>query len=140
MAFAPLILTGDLEINDTDVSDQVMAFTVRGTRDTIDIPATLGTRKTFAGGNDQYEVEISFLQDVDATALTQIFWTALADTAGTITFGGTVRPGGAAAGNPRWEGVALVTAAAVGGEVNTVGVDSVTFPCLDRPTQSTSDV
>lgn len=139
MAFAPLILTGDLEINDTDVSDQVKGFVVRGTRDSVEIPATLGARKSFKAGADSYEIEIMYLADVDATALTQIFWTALADTDGTISFGGTVRPGGASASNPRWEGVAVVTATALGGEVNTVAEDSVTFPCTDRPTQSTSD-
>jgi hypothetical protein len=139
MAFAPLVLTGDLEINDTDVSDQVKGFVVKASRDSIEIPATLGTRKTFRAGNDSYEVEIMYLQDVDATALSQIFWTALADAEGTITYGGTVRPGGAGAGNPRWVGTAVVTGVSIGGEVNTVGEDSVTFPCTDRPTQSTSD-
>lgn len=139
MAFAPLILRGNLEINGTDVSDQVTSFTIRGARDTIDIPATFGTPKSFAGGDDTYEVEIQYLPDVDTTALTQIFWTALSDDDGTITFGGTMRFGATSATNPRWTGTALVTAVGIGGQVNTVATDSVTFPCVDRPTQSTVD-
>ncbi len=139
MAFAPIIMTGDLKINDVDVSDQVMSFTVTGRRDTIRIPATLGKRSSVRGGDDQYEITIRYLPDVDATSVFQIFWTALADAEGTITYGGTVRPGGAAAGNPRFTGEALVTAAGIGGDVNTVLTDGQTFPCVDRPTQSTSD-
>jgi len=139
MAFAPIILRGDLEVNDTAVNSQVMAFTVRGTRGTIEIPATLGTRKSFAGGDDQYEIEMSYLPDVDATALHEIFWTALADAEGTITFGGKYRSAATSATNPRYAGEALVTAAAIGGTVNTVSTNSVTFPCVDRPTKVTSD-
>lgn len=139
MAFAPLILRGNLEVDGNDVSDQVIGFTFRGTRDEIEIPATLGVRKSWAGGSDEYEVEISYLPDVDATAITQIFWTALADNEGTIEIGGTLREGATSATNPRWTGVALVNASGIGGDVNTVAQESVTFKLLDRPTQETSD-
>lgn len=134
MAFAPLILTGNLEINGVDVSDQVTQFKFSGARAEVEIPATFGTRQSVGPGNDTYEVMIDYLSDVDATALTQIFWTALADAEGTVEVGGTFRPGVVSATNPKWVGVALVTAAGLGGEVNTVGVDSQTFPLLDRPT------
>lgn len=142
MAFEPLLLTGNLKINDVDVSDQVTSFAFTGTRDSIEIPATFGQRKSFRGGNDSYEVEISYLSDVDTTALTQIFWAALADAdgtpeAGTVEVSGTLRPGAVSATNPEWSGVALVTGTSLGGEVNTVGTDSQTFPLQDRPTQST---
>lgn len=135
MAFAPLILTGNLTIGGTDVSEQVTAFTFSGERDTVEIPATLGARMSFAGGNDKYEVEIEYLSDTDATAVSQILWTALADTAGTIEVAGTFRPEPVSATNPQWVATALVTGVGIGGTVNEVGVDSQTFPCLDRPTQ-----
>ena len=138
MAFAPLILTGGLEIDGTDVSDQVMSFEIRAMRDRVEIPATFGTRKSFGAGDDEYEITINFLQDVDASALTQIFWTAIGDADGTITFGGTARSDAVSASNPRWEGTAIVTETAFGGQVNSVAEDSVTFPCTDRPTQATS--
>lgn len=136
MAFAPLILTGNLEIDDIDVSDQVTSFMFKAARDQIEIPATFGQRKSFRAGNDSYEVDISYLTDTDATALTQIFWTAIADTDGTVTVAGTMRPGPVSATNPQWTATAVVTGAGIGGEVNTVGTDSQTFPLTDRPTQS----
>lgn len=136
MAFAPLILTGNLKINDVDVSEQVTSFKFSGTRDTIEVPETFGSRKSVRGGGDEYEVEISYLQDVDATALTVIFWDALADAAGTVTVAGTVRPGAVSATNPEFEATALVTGAGIGGDVNTVGLDSQTFPLLDRPVKN----
>jgi hypothetical protein len=135
MAFAPLILTGNLEIDTVDVSLQVVAFKFTASRDQIEIPATLGTRKSFAPGNDSYEVEIEYLSDVDATAITQILWTAIADAGGTIAVAGTFRPGAASASNPEWTATAVVTGVGIGGTVNEVGLDSQTFPLTDRPTQ-----
>lgn len=134
MAFAPLILTGNLEINGTDVSEQVTQFKFAAARAEVEIPQTFGTRQSVAGGADTYEVMIDYLADVDATSLTQIFWAAIADVDGTVEVAGTFRPGVVSATNPRWVGIALVTAAGLGGEVSTVAVDSQTFPLLDRPT------
>lgn len=139
MAFAPIVMTGNLEINGTDVSAQVMSFAVSGARDSIEIPATLATKKTFRAGNDTYTVTINYLPDVDATAVAMVLWAALDDTDGTIAFGGTLRPGAASATNPRITGEAVVTGLSIGGEVNTVVTDSQTFPCTARPTLSTSD-
>lgn len=135
MAFAPLILKGNLEINGTDVSDQVTAFKFMGVRAEVEIPATFGTRQSVGPGNDTYQVQIDYLADVDAAALTQIFWTAIADGEGTVEVSGTFRDEVVSATNPLWVGTALVTGAGIGGDVNTVAVDSQTFPLLDRPTQ-----
>lgn len=137
MAFAPLILTGNLEIDTVDVSEQVTSFKFSATRDQIDIPATFGTRMSYAPGNDTYEVELEFLADTDTTAITQILWTAIADATGTIDVAGTFRPGAVSATNPQWTATAVVTGVGVGGEVNTVNTDSQTFPLLDRPVQVT---
>lgn len=136
MAFAPLILTGNLEIDGTDVSDQIVGFKFSAARDQIEIPATLGQRKSFAAGNDSYEVEIEYLSDVDATAVTQLLWTAIADADGTILVSGTYRPGTVSATNPQWEATAVVTGVGIGGNVNEVGTDSQTFPLTDRPVQN----
>lgn len=138
MAFAPLILTGNLEIDGVDVSDQVTSFMFKASRDSVTVPATFGQRKSFRAGDDSYEVDIAYLSDTDATALTQIFWTAIADTDGTVTVAGTMRPGAVSATNPQWTATAVVTGVGVGGDVNTVGVDSQTFPLTDRPTQATT--
>jgi len=135
MAFAPLILTGNLEIDGTDVSDQIVGFKFTAARDRIEVPATLGQRKSFRAGNDSYEVEIEYLSDVDATAVTQLLWTAIADADGTIAVAGTYRPGAVSATNPQWTATAVVTGVGIGGNVNEVGTDSQTFPLTDRPTQ-----
>ena len=138
MAFAPLILTGNLSIDGTDVSDQITAFTFSAMRDQVEIPATFGVRKSYAAGNDSYEVTIDYLSDVDATAVTQLLWTAIADAEGTIAVAGTFRPGAVSATNPEWTATAVVTGVGIGGTVNDVGIDSQTFPLVDRPTQATS--
>lgn len=137
MAFAPLILTGNLEIDGTDVSDQIIGFKFSAARDQIEIPATLGQRKSFAAGNDSYEVEIEYLSDTDATAVTQLLWAAIADADGTIVVGGTYRPGAVSATNAQWTATAVVTGVGIGGNVNEVGTDSQTFPLTDRPTMVT---
>lgn len=136
MAFAPLLLTGNLKVNGLSVSDQVIAFKFSGARAQIEKPATFGQRASFAPGGDTYEVEIEYLSDTDATALTQILWTALADVAGTILVAGTFRPGLLSATNPQWSGTAVVTGVGMGGTVNEYGIDSQTFPLTGRPTSA----
>lgn len=136
MAFAPLILRGNLQIDGADVSAQVTQFKFAGVRAQIDIPGTFDTRPSFAGGYDTYEVAIDYLADTDSTALTQVFWAALASDPGTIVVSGTFRAGEVSGTNPMWTATAQVLMTALGGEVNTVALDSVTFPCLDRPVQA----
>jgi len=137
MAFAPLILRGNLKIDGEDVSAQVTEFKFAGERAQIDIPGTFDTRPSFAGGYDTYTVEIAYLADTDTTALTQVFWSKLAADPGTITVSGTFRAGEVNADNPEWSATAQVLMTSLGGEVNTVALDSVTFPLLDRPVQAT---
>lgn len=135
MAFAPLILTGNQTANGTDVSDQVMAFKVTGARERVQIPATFGLRRSFRAGDDTYEVQIDYLSDTDSTSLSQVFWDAIGDVDGTIELTGTMRPGAISATNPAFTMTAVVTGVGIGGTVNTVGVDSQTFPLTDRPAQ-----
>jgi hypothetical protein len=135
---AGLVLKGNLSINSVDVSDQVSAFTISGTRDQVEVPATFGARKSFKAGADMYEITIDYLQGSDTTDLSMIFFDALADSDGTITYSGTpYSDSPASTSNPIYDGTAVVTAAALGGEADTLGTDSVTFPCTDRPTKTT---
>ncbi len=136
MAFAPLILRGALKVNASDVSDQVMQFKFAGARSEINVPATFGKRESFEGGSDTYTVQIDFLQDVDATALSIILWDALTDPVGTIVVSGSLRDGPVGADNPLFTATAVVTAVGLGGTVNTVGTDSVTLRLKDRPVKS----
>lgn len=139
MAFEPLLLTEGLTMDagsgHVDISEQVYGFKITGTREEITVRKTFGRRKSFRPGSDEYEVEVMFLQDVDATALSRIFYDMLADADGTVEFTGKMRSDAVSANNPEWTMTALVNKAGFGGEVDTVGEDSVTFKLLDRPTQ-----
>ena len=136
MAFAPLILRANIEIDGVDVDDQVSALTLMGSRDVIRIPSTFGARSSVAGGDDTYQAKLDFLQDVDTTAITMILWDLLADPDGTFEVSGTFRTGVVSADNPKWTGVALATGVELGGQVNTVAVDSQTFELTGRPTKA----
>lgn len=138
MAYDPIILKGNLSINGDDVSEQVTAFKFSGSRTTIDIPATFGRRQSVAAGTDSYTVQIDFLQDTDTAAVSMILWDALADSAGEIEVAGSFESGAVSATNPLFTATAIVNAVGLGGTVNTVATDSVTFPCTDRPVKSTT--
>lgn len=138
MAFAPLILRGNLTAGGDSVGVQVTSFTLRATRDDVEIPATFGARKSHAAGDDDYEIEIAYLQDIDDDALSEIFWAAVADDAGTIEFGGTFKPGAVSATNPLFTCTAVVTGVGRGGQVRTVGQDTQTFPLVGRPVKTTT--
>ena len=136
---AGITLTGNLAINGEDVSEQVSSFTISGSRDQIEIPPTFGARKSFKAGPDMYELTIDYLQGSDVTDLSMVFFDALADVDGTIDFSGTpYSDDPAGASNPVFSGTAVVTSAALGGDAESVGTDSVTFPCTDRPAKATA--
>ena len=136
---AGITLTGNLSINGEDVSEQVSSFTISGSRDQIEIPPTFGARKSFKAGPDMYELTIDYLQGSDVTDLSMVFFDALADVDGTIDFSGTpYSDDPAGASNPVFSGTAVVTSAALGGDAESVGTDSVTFPCTDRPAKATA--
>jgi len=133
----PLILRGNLLVNTVDVSSGVTSFAFSGERETIDIPPTFGTSKTYAAGTDSYQVEVSYFTNVATpTLLTSVFWDALATNAGTVTVSGTFSPGPVSATNPRYTATAVVTGVGIGGDVNTLAMDSQTFPLLARPVRT----
>ena len=133
----PLILKGNLKVNGIDVSGSVTSYTFSGQRDTIDIPATFGSRASFAAGSDTYQVEIAYLSNTATPAeLTSVFWDALADANGTVTVSGSFSSGAVSATNPSYTATAVVTGVSIGGAVNSLGQDSQTFPLKDRPVKS----
>ena len=139
MSFSPLILKGNLTVNSTDVSDSVTSFMFKGSRDTVDIPATFGSSTSFAAGSDSYEVDINYFTDIATPShLTGIFWDALADDAGTVEVSGTFASGPVSETNPLYTATAVVTGVGIGGEVNTLAQDSQTFPLTGRPVKTTS--
>jgi hypothetical protein len=137
MAYAPLVLKHNTEIDSTDVSDQVISIKFMGTRDDVVIPATGGAAKSHAAGDADYSVEITLIQDVDSSAISEILFAALADADGTIEVSGTMRAGAVSASNPSYTADAVVTGWELGGGVNTVGQHTITMPCVARPVRGT---
>ena len=138
MAFAPLVLYGTLTIDGTDVSEQVKSFRFFGDRETVEIPAAFGTDYSYAAGPARWGVEVEYMSDTDATAVTQLFWTAMLTDTATVTLTGTVREGAVSATNPKWTGVAVVSTWGLGGSNGELGLESATFQLIAQPTQSTS--
>lgn len=144
MAFAPLQLRGNKKIGigdagtPADVDDQVIDFRIVAKRATVEVPKTYGQRKSFRAGDDDYTLEIRFLQDIDPTeAISMIFWDAIGDPTGTINFTATLHDGAVSASNPEWSGIGVVTGADLGGTVDATGITTVSMPLKARPTKST---
>ena len=131
-----MILKGNIEIETVDVSDQVASLTFMGSRDSVNLRATYGVSKSFAPGDDSYECGIDLNQGVEATDLSMILFDQLTDAEGTIVVSGTFKPGAISATNPKFTGTALVTSFEIGGEVNTEGTSTFTFPLLARPVKT----
>lgn len=139
MALQPLFLQGNLKINDIDFSEIVESFTITATRNPVEIPKTFGRGKSFRAGTAEYEIEIRYQTDTATpSTLSMLFWEALDDASGTVTYSGSFATGAVSATNPRFHGTAVVTGMALGGEVDTYGVDTVTFPLTARPSKATT--
>lgn len=133
-----MILRFNIKVDAVDVSDQCAALGFMGSRDSVNLRGTAGHEPSFAAGFSTYEASIDLNQGVTADDLTMIFFEKFADVDGTITVSGTFLPGDAnPATNPEFTGTALVTDFEVGGEINTEGTQSVTFPLLARPVKTT---
>lgn len=144
MATTPTVmLTGNLKMGLTpgtavDVEDAVTFLAFRGSREVIEVPATMSLgRKGVRAGSDSYEVEVGYLQDpVSASSLAVLLWEALdasTNPAGTVYYEGTLRPGPAGGGNPQYSGYFIATAGELGGEVGKLLVGRSTFRAVDRP-------
>lgn len=149
MATTPfVILTGNCKIGASagtavDVKDAVTAFTLRGARSVVEVPATLATGEiSRLAGTATYELEIAYLgDDAATTALTMILWDALDPTSnptGRLYFEGNLHGGTTSATNPKWSGTFIATGADFGGEVGSLSATSQTFPLIARPTRATS--
>lgn len=143
----PLILRGNLRIgtNDTTavaVGNEVTDFTVSATADIITIPPTMNNPTGYRGGAAAFSVKIGYLS-TDGTdgVLFPILWAAISSPTGNkqLYFEGCLRDAVISAANPLWTGTLIVSGANVGGTVQTVSVDSLTFPLTGAPVIQTSD-
>jgi hypothetical protein len=130
----PLILRGNFKIATVDQSLEVTAFKIRGARDTVEVPATLGGPKSQRAGGALYEVEISYLA-TDGTdgVLFPTLWTALGTATGEVAASASMRDGAISAANPEWQFTMVVTAAELGGEAEGLSTGSATFPLTGAP-------
>lgn len=139
-----LVLTGDLKLGGTStddltggvaVSDEVTAFKVSATVDTIDVPPTLGVASHGRGGAADYSLTIEYLSNDLAGSLFRTLYDALGTT---LTFSGKMRAAAVGATNPEWYGTIVVTDAAVGAAAEALSTGSATFPMTGRPTRATT--
>ena len=135
---ASIILQGNITVDATDFDDTINSVVITGSRDSINKRATYGTEPSFAAGNVTWEVQIDHNQGLAAADLSQVFFDAMATVAGTITITASFQAGAVSATNPLFTFDALVTDFEIGGEVNTEGTASFTFPVLAAPVQTTT--
>ncbi len=131
-----IILKGNLKIGATDVEDEVTSFVFKGTRALVEIPATHGLDSTASAGDTQYMVDISYLQGSGATSLTTLLWDELATVDGELAIEGTLLPGVVGPANPKYTGTLIVSDWEYGGEVNTVGVATMSCRLKARPVKA----
>jgi hypothetical protein len=143
----PLILRGNLRVgtNDTTavaVGNEITDFTVSATADIITIPATMNNPVGYRGGAAHFEIKIGYLS-TDGTdgVFFPMIWAAIASPTGNkqLYFEGCLRDAVISASNPLWTGTFIVSGANVGGTVQTVSVDSLTFPLIGAPVIQTAD-
>lgn len=146
MANVPLVvLTGAVKIGANagaavDVNDAVLAVTILGNRDTIEIPPTFATgNKSQRGGASAYSVQFDYLpDDLAADTMFLILWDALdpaTNPTGELYFEALLHEDAAVgADNPKWSGTFIATEAGIGGASNEVSRRSSTFPLIARPT------
>lgn len=139
MPTSPLILRGNFKIATVDQSTEVTAFHVRGIRDTVEVPATLGGPKSERAGGAKYEIEISYLS-TDGTdgVLFPTLWTAIGSATAELAWTATLRDGAISAANPQWSGTMVVVAAELGGDAEGLSIGSATFPLTGAPAIATS--
>jgi hypothetical protein len=139
---AVLVLKGNLKLgadssSETDVSDEILSFTISAERDLVTVPPTLATPKVSRAGTTEYFVEIGYLStDDDTTSVFQQMWTALGSAAGTMYFEGSFTDAVVSATNPLWSGTFVVVGAGVGGDAEGLSQFSARHPLTAAPTRA----
>lgn len=134
-----LILRGNLSLGSTPVEDEVTAFILKFTANDVNIPATLTKDNSHAPGARKYTIQIDYLS-TDGTdgTLFPILWEAVLTETKELAFSGRMRNGAVSVSNPQWDGVLVVSAADLGGEVENLSTGSLTCTMTGEPVRSTS--
>lgn len=135
MAFDPLlVLKGEIKIGATSgtatsYKAEVTSVVLKKSRDTVEIPATLGTgRKDRKAGAVMNEITINVIGDVQATSLWAALWAAMDTDSGEQYFECLLKDGAVGALNPKFSGQMVVTEASIGAASGTLSQFSVTMP------------
>ena len=133
MATVNLQLKGNLMLGpitaDTDVSAYVTAMTIKRSRTSIGIPATLATGEdSEAAGAGKTVIELAFFSDFSADSIWDVLNAALDTPASELLFEGTLEEGVVSATNPKWTGTLIVMGVDTGGVVGALRSQSVTYP------------
>jgi len=116
---------------DIDVSDNVTKMIIHRVRESITVPATLGTGEAGqAAGALSGTLEIDYFSSMAADSLWDQLYTAMETDTSELFFSGTFDPAPASADNPTWTGRIVVLAVDTGGTVGGLRTYSSTFPIV----------
>jgi hypothetical protein len=133
----PIQLGGNLKLGPTigslvDYSGAISQMTISTTRESIAIPATLGTPQASARPGSRAEtLTIQFHSDTDPTSVWAELWDAIYTDAAELVFEGNLYPGVTSTTNPKFSGTIRVMSLDTGGTVGSLRQQSQTYPVTE---------
>lgn len=113
-----------------DVKNWVSTFTIRTSRESVTIPATLGLEMSTAAGARSDSLEITFHSGVEAAGLWALLYEAISTPTAEVEFSGTMDEGAVSADNLEWSGTAVLLSLDAGGTVGQLRQQTVTLPIV----------
>jgi hypothetical protein len=138
MTTTPLIIGGAFTCDGDDFSDAVTHVMLAVDANEVAVPATLANPTSARKGSNKYTLNIGFLSNDLAAELFTKLYDAIDTSDGQLAFTLKLRNEAVSASNPEWSGTFVAIHAALGGDAETLSVDSATFTLLGRPTKATS--
>ena len=126
-------LKGNLKLGvltaNIDVSDSITSMTIKKVRESITVPATLGTgAATQVAGALSNTLELAFFSSLAATSLWAMFYDAMDTDTSELLFEGTLDAGVVSANNPKFSGVITILGVDTGGTVGALRAQTQTYP------------
>lgn len=123
----------------TDRSEYIDSATLTLDMDELDsTDFASGGWREFTGGLKKGQLAVQFNDDVAASAIDSVLWTAFTASTPTLTF--EVRATNAAVGasNPKYTGTVLVSKWSLGGSIGSLAEKSLTFPVTGAVARATA--
>lgn len=122
-------LTGVLTINSVNVAEYVSRMTIKRTRSSVTVPATLGNIIEHEKAGTLKEVlELEFFSPLTAGQLWAILYTAIGTDGATLPFSGRLNADAQGPNNPTFSGSIVVLALDSGTDVGNLRSQSQTYP------------